>query len=329
MPVTGIITNRHDEVIVPNGPIGRIAAGRFLLKKVVLGKTELQVSRIGLGGYPFSGINRARNWDPYSAAGRLTAIATIHRALDLGINYIDTAPGYGDGHSERLIGEVMRTRRDECVLATKVGWKGLDREAVKESVRRSLERLGTPYLDVAQFHGGMYTGEDYAHIVHGGPLEALRELRQRGEVRFIGLTAEEPWTVRPFLATGEFQVVQLAYNLIYQSAALHVLDEARERGIGVVTMRTMTSGILQRILISLAPEWPQARDPYEVCLDFVLSDPRVHVALVGMRWPEEVEDNVRRVMAFEPRLDVSAVPRLTAGIYGTEDAEADRGDGRD
>lgn len=321
-----MIAGRRDKVVSANG----CCCGELPLKKIAFGNTELQVSRIGLGGYPFSGVNRARDWDPYSATGRLTVLATIHRALDLGINYIDTAPGYGDGHSERLIGEVMRTRRDECVVATKVGWKGLDRVAVKESVRGSLERLGTSYVDVAQFHGGMYSEEDYTHIVHGGPLEALRELRQSGEIRFIGLTAEEPWTARPFLASGEFQVVQLAYNLIYQSAALHALDEARQRGIGVVTMRTMTSGILQRILQSLAPEWPQVRDPYEVCLDFVLSDPRVHVALVGMRWPEEVEHNVRLIEAFEPRLDVSVVPRLTAGIYGMEDAEGnedlDRGE---
>ncbi len=293
------------------------------MEKVAFGNTGLRVSRIGLGGYPFSGVNRARDWDPYSAVGRSTVIATIHRALDLGINYIDTAPGYGHGHSEHLISEVMRTRRDECVLATKVGWRGLDGDAVKASVRGSLERLRTGYVDVAQFHGGMYTEEDSEHIVHGGPLEALRELRQSGEVRFIGLTAEEPWTARPFLESGAFQVVQLAYNLIYQSAALHALDDARQRGIGVVTMRTMTSGILQHILRSLAPEWPEARDPYEVCLGFVLSDPRVHVALVGMRWPEEVERNVRLVEAFTPPLDVSAVPRLTAGIYGAEDAEAD------
>ena len=296
------------------------------MERIAFGNTGLQVSRIGLGGYPFSGVNRARNWDPYSAAGRSTVIATIHRALDLGINYIDTAPGYGNGHSERLIGEVMRTRRDDCVLATKVGWKGLDKSAVKASIHASLERLGIPYVDVAQFHGGMYTEEDYAHIMHGGPLDALRELRQSGEVRFIGLTAEEPWTARPFLESGQYQVVQLAYNLIYQSAALHVLNEATQSGIAVVTMRTMTSGILPHILASLAPEWMLTRDPYDVCLEFVLSDPRVHVALVGMRWPEEVEDNVRFLEAFEPRLDVSVVPRLTAGIYGSEDAEADRGD---
>jgi len=292
------------------------------VERVEFGATGLRVSRIGLGGYPFSGVNRARGWDPYTREGRLTAIETIHRALDLGVNYIDTAPAYGDGHSERLIGEVMRTRRDECVLATKVGWKDLDGEAVKASVHRSLERLGADYLDVVQFHGGMYTEQDCEHIMHGGPLGALRELRESGEVRFIGLTAEEPWTARPLIASGEFQVVQLAYNLIYQSAALHALNDAQEHGMGVAAMRTMTSGILQRILRSLAPQWTEARDPYEVCLGFVLSDPRVHVALVGMRRPEEVERNVRMVEAFEPALDVSETPRLTAGVYAAEDAES-------
>lgn len=299
------------------------------MERVAFGDTGLEVSRIGLGGYPFSGVNRARGWDPYSTEGRSTVSETIHRALDLGINYIDTAPGYGDGHSERLIGEVMRTRRSECVLATKVAWTGAEKMAVMASVRESMARLDTDYLDVVQLHGGMYTEADYEHILHGGPLAALRELRQNGEVRFVGLTVEEPWTARPFIASGEFQVVQLAYNLIYQSAALHALDDARERGMGVVTMRTMTSGIFQRILGSIAPEWSEARDPYEVCLRFVLCDPRVHVALVGMRWPEEVEHNVRLVANFDPPLDVSTVPRLTAGVYGAEDAEADgeRSDG--
>ncbi len=291
------------------------------MRSVAFGDTGLKVSRLGLGGYPFAGVNRARGWDPYSSEGRRTAISTIHRALDLGVNYIDTAPSYGDGHSESLIGEVIHSRRDECVLATKVGWKDFGKEAVKTSVRESLRRLNTDHVDVVQFHGGMYTQEDYVHIVHGGPLDALRELRQGGEVRFIGLTVEEPWTARPFLRGGEFQVVQLAYNLIYQSAALHALNDAREGGIGVVTMRTMTSGILQHILRSLAPQWQEARDPYEVSLQFVLSDPRVHVPLVGMRWPEEVERNVRLVERFDPPLDVSQVPRLTAGVYGAEDAE--------
>lgn len=291
------------------------------MEKAEFGRTGMKVSRIALGGFPFGGVNKARNWDPYSPDGRKTAIATIHKALDLGINYIDTASGYGNGHSESLIGQVMKTRRHECFLATKLGWRGMSKSTAMESVHTSLKRLQTDYVDVIQFHGGMYTQEDYEHIFNGGPLDGLRTLKEEGKVRFIGLTTEEPWTVRSFMRSGEFSVVQIRYNLIYQSAALHVLDEANERGMGVVTMRSMTSGILQRIVRFLVPEWQEARDVYEVCLKFVLSDPRVHVANIGMRWPEEVEKNVRLVENFEPPLDISQLPRLTAGIYKAEDAE--------
>src|ERR1700722_1916893 len=131
------------------------------MQRITLGRTGLNVSRIALGGYPFGGVNRANGWDPWSDEGRRTAIATIHRAPDLGVNYIDTAPAYGDGNSERLIGEVMRTRRAECVLATKVRWDGLGKQAGIDSGRESLGRLNTDRIDLVQFHGGMYTTEEY------------------------------------------------------------------------------------------------------------------------------------------------------------------------
>lgn len=291
------------------------------MQQVTLGRTGLEVSRIALGGFPFGGLNRARGWDPWSPEGRATAIATINHALDRGITYIDTAPSYGEGNSETLIGEVMRTRREDCVLATKVGWSGLDKAAVIDSVHASLGRLQTDQLDLVQFHGGMYTPEDVEHILEGGPLEGLQELQQAGKVRFIGLTVEEPWTVLPFLRRPEFDVVQLAYNLIYQSAARHVLDEARSANVGVVTMRTMTSGIFQRMAASLVPEWQQARDLYEVCLKFVLADSRVHAAIVGMRWPEEVDRNAELVEGFTPQFDLADLPRMTATVYRAEDAD--------
>src|ERR1700712_3743760 len=104
------------------------------MQKIALRRTGLQVSRIALGGYPFGGLNRANNWDPWSEEGRKSAIATVNHAIDRGISYIDTAPGYGEGNSERLIGEVMKTRREECVLATKVRWERMDKSAVVDSV---------------------------------------------------------------------------------------------------------------------------------------------------------------------------------------------------
>jgi aryl-alcohol dehydrogenase-like predicted oxidoreductase len=288
------------------------------------GRTGLQVTPVGLGGYPFGGVNRAAGWDPFTPDGRRQAIATIHRAIERGITYVDTAPGYGAGNSESVFGAALAQdgRRGRVTLATKCPWN-TTLEAVTRSVEASLRRLRTDTIDVIQFHGGMFGPEDVRHILEEGPLEALRRLRQAGAVRFLGFTCEEPWTARPLIASGAFDVVQLRYNLIYQGAALHALDEARDAGMGVCVMRPLTSGILQRTLRFLQPEWPEA-EVYALALRYVLADSRVHVANVGMRWPHEVDQNVDLAAAFRPPdgFDVAGLPRKTEGIYRAADEEA-------
>lgn len=161
---------------------------------------------------------------------------------------------YDDGHSETLVGEVMKTRRDDCVLATKV-WYELDRQGAIDSVHQSLKRLRTGRLDVVQIHGRMYSAADQAHILGSdGPVAGLRTLREAGKIGFIGITTEEPWTVIPFLSQDDIDVYQIAYNFIYQAAARHFLIEAAKANAGIVTMRTMTSGILPLAARHLAPE---------------------------------------------------------------------------
>jgi aryl-alcohol dehydrogenase-like predicted oxidoreductase len=289
-----------------------------MLPRVRLGRTNLEVTRLALGGYPFGGVNRARDWDPFTPAGRSAAIATVHAALDAGINYIDTAPSYGNGNSESVLGEALQGRREGVVLASKVGYTGLSAADVTASVEASLKRLRTDMIDVIQFHGGMYEAADVRHILGDGLLDALQALRAQGKVRFIGFTVEEPWTARPLMATGQFDVVQMRYNFIYQSAALHALNEAKAADLGVAVMRPMTSGIMQRIAQYIAPQW-SAEEMYAVALKFVLSDSRVHVANVGMRWPAEVAANVALVEAFRPEFDMADLPRWTAEIYRTDD----------
>jgi aryl-alcohol dehydrogenase-like predicted oxidoreductase len=289
-----------------------------MLPEVRFGRTGLTVTRIALGGYPFGGINQARGWDPFTPTGRAVAMETVRAALDAGITMIDTAPGYGDGQSEGIIGEATVGRREQFTLASKVGYGGSAQD-VRASVEASLRRLRTDVIDVIQFHGGMYTEQEVRHILDDGLLDALLALRAEGKVRFLGFTVEEPWTARPLIASGQFEVMQVRYNLIYQSAALHVLDQARAADMGVSVMRPMTSGILQRLCSYLAPEWQEARDLYEVALKFVLSDSRVHVANVGMRWPEEVARNVALLASFQPPFDMAHLPRLTAQIYRTDD----------
>ena len=289
-----------------------------MIPRVRYGKTELEVTRLALGGFPFGGVNKAHDWDPFAPKGRATAIDTIRAAIDAGINFFDTAPGYGNGNSESIYGEATQGARDKIVIASKVGYGG-NADDVTASVEASLKRLRTDVIDVMQFHGGMYSQADVDHILNDGLLDALVALRDKGLVRFIGFTTEEPWTGRPLIATGAFDVVQLRYNIIYQGAALHALNDARDADMGVSIMRPMTSGILQRMASYIAPGWNDAHDIYEVALKFLLSDSRVHVANVGMRWPHEVEKNVKVAESFTPQFDMAGLPRMTAEIYRTED----------
>jgi len=280
-----------------------------MIPKVRFGRTGLEVTRIALGGFPFGGVNKARDWDPFSSDGRAAAIKTVHAALAAGINYIDTAPGYGRGNSESIIGEATAGRAEPFIIATKLGY----------GAKTSAKRLRTDVIDVIQFHGGMYTADDVDHILNDGLLDALEALREKGRVRFLGFTVEEPWTAKPLIATGRFDVMQVRYNLIYQSAALHVLNEARQADMGVAVMRPMTSGMSQRIAGHIAPAWHNAHDLYEIALKFVLADSRVHVANIGMRWPAEVAANVALAESFQPPFDMAELPRSTAGIYKAED----------
>ena len=178
-----------------------------------LGRTGLEVSPIALGGAAFSYVQRSLGWDPLSDEGRKVVHATLNAALDRGINYVDTAPAYGDGYSETLVGEVMKTRREDCVLASKV-WYELDYQGVMDSVHASLGRLQTDHIDILQVHGRMCSPAEVEHVLHGGPLAALLALRAAGTIGHIGITSEEPWTVLPFLGHEAIAVYQIAYNII-------------------------------------------------------------------------------------------------------------------
>jgi len=212
----------------------------------------------------------------------------------------------------------MKSRRKECVLASKV-WYELDRQGVIDSVHASLQRLQCDHIDILQIHGRMYKSEEVRHILDGGVLDALVQLKQDGKIGHIGITSEEPWTLMPFLPLSEVEVFQIAYNLIYQAAARHFLIEAAKVDAGVVTMRTMTSGVFQREMSFLAPHLPE-KDLYEIALKFVLSDSRLASGIVGMRWPAEVERNVQLVEAFVPPVDFATMPRLTFEVYKADDA---------
>jgi aryl-alcohol dehydrogenase-like predicted oxidoreductase len=258
-----------------------------------LGRTNLNVSCIGFGGAPMGLDNYL---EPYQAEkSREEVISALHTALDQGINYIDTAPGYGNGLGESFIGEVLNERRKEAYIATKVS-SHLGYDDIIRSVGTSLKNLKTDYIDVMQFHGGYLSEEDYKRILNDGPLDALRDCQRQGKIRFIGITNELSdhillWSIH----SGCFDVIQVRYNLFYQGAADPIIPEAAKHDVGVVVMRPLTSQALYRFLMRVAPEALLTINPHQIALDFVLSNPDVSVAICGMRTKQEVLDNISTV----------------------------------
>jgi aryl-alcohol dehydrogenase-like predicted oxidoreductase len=269
-----------------------------------LGRTGVRVSEVGCGGAPLGIPNYNERWDPWAEETAASVIAALHRAIDLGYNYFDTAPGYGDGRSEELMGQALAGHRADVFLATKSEWRGKDRDWVVARVESSLRRLRTDHVDLIQFHGDDYLPDDVRWIMEHGPMDAYRQLQRDGKARFLGITAEEPVTLRPFIETGLFDVIQIRYNLIYQAAWHNILPLARERNIGVVLMRPLSSGIFQKLMHAARTDIDQYIDLSELALNYVLSDPNVTTAIVGMRRVSEVERNNALSDAVERRIDL-------------------------
>ena len=210
------------------------------MEKRALGKQGLMVSAIGLGCMGMS--------EFYGPADENESIATIQRALDAGVTFLDTADVYGPFKNERLVGRAIRGRRDEVVLATKFGnqrgedsgWIGVNGrpEYVRSACDASLARLGVDVIDLY-----------YQHRVDASvPIEdtvgAMAELVQAGKVRFLGLSEAAPGTIRRAHATHPITALQTEYSLWTRDPEDEVLATVRELGIGFVAYSPLGRGFL-------------------------------------------------------------------------------------
>ena len=211
-----------------------------------LGKSGIKVSPLGLGCMPLGGeMISGEGEDKYRFfLGKVNdkeSIRTIHKAMDLGVNFFDTAPAYGAGHSEHLLGQALAGRRDKVVIATKFGkkvneekkWFGryANNNEVIENIRHeceaSLRRLKTDYIDLYQFHLLDFP-LDQADQVRG----TLEELVSEGKIRFYGWSTNDPERGR-FFAQGEHcAAIQLRLNVIEDAPELlDICDEYDQAGI--------------------------------------------------------------------------------------------------
>ncbi|MFZ6780710.1 aldo/keto reductase [Undibacterium sp. Ji83W] len=210
-----------------------------MMKTRELGQQGLLVSELGLG---CMGMSTA-----YGAADENESIATIHRALELGLNFFDTAEQYGPYANEALLGKALQGRRSEVVIATKFGFKiennqitGLDSHPkhIRLAVEGSLQRLGTDYIDLL-----------YQHRVDPAiPIEevvgCMADLVQQGKVRFLGLSEAGVNTIRRAHATHPISALQSEYSLWERNLEDQILPLLRELGIGLVPFSPLGRGFL-------------------------------------------------------------------------------------
>lgn len=231
----------------------------------ILGRTGMKVSGVGCG----VGITP----DP----------RVIARAIDLGVNYFDTARGYGEGASERITGAALRGKRSGVVLATKTD--GRSRQDVLGDMDASLRALGTEYVDVFHLHS-----RDTPDTITGEALEACVSLKRQGKARFLGVSTHDIHAVADrILELGAFDVVQTTYSYAISAPFRNrAIDRLHDAGIGVVAMKVViaVAGFVPRE-IPLKGEGPLA------AIKWVLSNPAISTTVPYAKNIAELEMNVR------------------------------------
>ena len=280
------------------------------MDRVKLGKTDLWVSRLWHGGL-FLRTQDAR-FD--------VAKETVATALAAGVNYFDTAPGYGD--SEEVLGKCLADVREPVVLSTKLGgypepFEPRSRDHLRRSVERSLRLLKRDTIDVLMVHEpdrpGVYDWWSDRDAVTGPVVEVLAELKQEGIVRYSGLGGTTAYELARLMRSGQFDVVLTAFNysLLWREAEHEILPLARELDMGLIVGSPLRQGalarrydeeILEARFVS-EPRRQQLQALYslldhtgmelsELCLRFVLSNTDVHTVLMGARDRAEALQNV-------------------------------------
>jgi predicted aldo/keto reductase-like oxidoreductase len=230
------------------------------MKYRILGRTKLKVSEIGFGGFPVE--------NP----------AVLDHAIDIGINYVDTAPDYRSGRSETVIGKVMKRRRKEVVLATK--WHPgptTKRKVMLDSLNESLRRLRTDHVDIVMIH----SVKDINRIKNPELFEAFRIAKDQGKVSFLGLSSHSPTLMEVMneaIRCGEFDMMLAKYNFLDYPKQPDLLARANAAGMGIVAMKTL-GGAKHA---DLAPFRGKERPFERAALKWVLSNKHVTNLIISI-----------------------------------------------
>jgi aryl-alcohol dehydrogenase-like predicted oxidoreductase len=287
-----------------------------------LGNTDLQITPVGFGAWAIGGGEWAGGWGPQDDR---ESIGAIHRALELGMNWIDTAPAYGLGRSEQVVARALKECSARPYIFTKcaIRWRedrslynSLTAQSVRDEVEQSLRRLGVDVIDLYQMHW-----PDPAHEIEEG-WATMAELKREGKVRYIGVSNFSVEQMRRVQAIAPIDTLQPPYSLVKPHVENEILPFCEQHNIGVIVYSPMMSGLLtgkmtrERIINMPEDDWRKrdaefqeprlshnlqlvevlrrigerhGRSPGEVAIAWTLRNPVVHGAIVGGRRADQVE----------------------------------------
>ena len=297
------------------------------MKTRKLGYSDLHLTPIGLGTWAMGGGDWKFGWGDQDDAA---SIASVHQALDAGVNWIDTAAIYGHGHAERVVGKAIQDRRDDVLIATKCGrvWEGESREIGKslrrESVHRevdvSLQRLGIDCIDLYQIHWP----EPDEEIEEGW--SAVAELVEAGKIRYAGVSNFNMEQLKRIQPIHPVTSLQPPYSMLRREVEEEVLPYCRENQIGIVAYSPMQAGLLtgrfskERVQNLPANDWRKANPFFtspqleanlsiieqlrpvaaqmeitlpQLALAWVLRRSEMTAAIAGARRPEQILETVK------------------------------------
>lgn len=197
-----------------------------------LGQTDLHVSVMALGCWPFAG---GAVWGEQDDD---ESVATVHAALAAGINFFDTAEGYENGHSERVLGRGLKGRRQEAIIATKVSAAHLAKAEVIKACEQSLTNLQTDYIDLYQIHWPNW------QVPLSETVEALQQLKQQGKVRAIGVSNFGVQDLSEMVTLSECTTDQLPYSLLWRVIEREIQPLCLQKQVGLICYSPLMQGLL-------------------------------------------------------------------------------------
>ncbi len=267
-----------------------------MIKTRVLGNSGLEVSEVSFGGMSLKE-DHAENE------------VIIHQAVDAGVNLFDTADLYDHGFNEETIGKALRYKRQEVLIATKVGniWNedgktwhwGPNKTYILKAVEASLKRLQTDYLDLYQLHGG--TIEDPIDEI----IEAFELLKEAGKIRAYGISSIRPNVIREYIHRSNISSVMLQYSALDRRPEESVLNMLEVAQVGVLGRGGLARGMLvdkpassylgytEEQVDLIKSLWQQQGDPLSMSLRFVLNHSAITSAVTGIRTEKQLQDIIK------------------------------------